>query len=84
MCGFGIQKETTRPHRFDLLYQNNPQEWHYWMYDIGFGHIFDYIGFKWQQPMTPGEKSWISKKEMQAQIDAKKSARTAATVTDGI
>ena len=84
MCGFGIQKETTRPHRFDLLYQNNPQEWHYWMYDIGFGHVFDYIGFKWQQPMTPGEKSWISKKEMQAQIDAKKSARTAATVTDGM
>lgn len=72
MCGFGIQKETTRPHRFDLLYENNPAEWDYWMNTVGFGHVFDYIGFKWRQPFIPGEKSWLSKKAMDLKIEMQK------------
>lgn len=30
MCGFGITLEK-RPHRFDLLREQNPQEWEFWM-----------------------------------------------------
>jgi len=47
MCGFGIQLEK-RPHRFDLLRQTNPEEWHFWMYKQGWGHVLDYIGVKWE------------------------------------
>lgn len=36
MCGFGIHIEK-RPHRFDRLRQTNPKEWHFWMYDMGWG-----------------------------------------------
>ena len=72
MCGFGIQKETTRPHRFDLLYENNPAEWDYWMNTVGFGHVLDYVGFKWRQPFIPGEKSWLSKKAMDLKIEMQK------------
>lgn len=52
MCGFGIHLEK-RPHRFDLLKERNPQEWHYWMYECctdengvkyGWGKVLDYIG----------------------------------------
>jgi hypothetical protein len=75
MCGFGIQKETRRPHRFDLLYQNNPSEWSYWMNDMGFGHVLDYVGFRWQQPFVPGERSWETKKETEARIDYAKSGQ---------
>lgn len=64
MCGFGIQKERVRPHRFDLLYNNNPAEWNFWMNEVGFGKVFDWIGFLWRQPYIPGEKSWISRKVM--------------------
>ena len=60
MCGFGIHMET-RPHRFDLLYQTNPEEWNMWMNHIiqredgswyGWGHVLDYIGVEWQFPET--------------------------------
>lgn len=47
-CGFGIQLEK-RPHRFDRLYQSNPKEWHFWMYEQGWGHVLDYIGVEWRQ-----------------------------------
>ena len=47
-CGFGIQLEK-RPHRFDRLYQSNPKEWKFWMYDQGWGHVLDYIGVDWRQ-----------------------------------
>ena len=47
-CGFGIQLEK-RPHRFDLLYETNPKEWQFWMYDQGWGHVLDYIGVEWRQ-----------------------------------
>lgn len=69
MCGFGIQMEKTRPHRFDLLYKNNPAEWKFWMNEVGFGEVFDWIGFFWRQPYTDGGKSWISQKEMNSIIE---------------
>lgn len=69
MCGFGIQKERTRPHRFDLLYQNNPAEWSFWMNDVGFGEVFDWIGFLWRQPYLNCEKAWLSKKTMDSIIE---------------
>lgn len=47
VCGFGIQLEK-RPHRFDLLRQTNPKEWHFWMYEQGLGHVLDYIGIEWE------------------------------------
>lgn len=56
MCGFGIQLEK-RPHRFDRLRENNPKEWHYWMYECctdekgkkyGWGRVLDYIGIGWE------------------------------------
>lgn len=52
MCGFGIHLEK-RPHRFDLLKERNPKEWHYWMYECctdehgnkyGWAKVLDYIG----------------------------------------
>lgn len=72
MCGFGIQKERTRPHRFDRLYDSNPKEWEFWMREVGFGHVLDWIGCKWEQPYIPGEKSFLSKKEMAELIDQRK------------
>lgn len=47
MCGFGIHIEK-RPHRFDRLREDNPKEWHFWMYDMGWGEVLDYIGVPWQ------------------------------------
>lgn len=48
MCGFGIQMEK-RPHRFDQLYQRNPKEWEFWMIEMGWGDVLDYIGVEWRQ-----------------------------------
>lgn len=47
MCGFGIHIEK-RPHRFDRLRQDNPKEWNFWMYTMGWGKVLDYIGVKWE------------------------------------
>lgn len=47
MCGFGIHLEK-RPHRFDRLRKASPKEWHFWMYDQGWGEVLDYIGVKWE------------------------------------
>lgn len=47
MCGFGIHVEE-RPHRFDKLREKNPREWRYWMYDVGWGKVLDYIGVGWE------------------------------------
>lgn len=47
MCGFGIHIEH-RPHRFDRLRQTNYKEWKFWMYDMGWGKVLDYIGVKWE------------------------------------
>lgn len=55
MCGFGIQLEK-RPHRFDRLYEDSPQEWDYWMnrcckdetgQPYGWGKVLDYVGIHW-------------------------------------
>lgn len=47
MCGYGIHLDK-RPHHFDLLYEQNPDEWKYWMYDVGWGEVLDYIGVGWR------------------------------------
>jgi hypothetical protein len=49
MCGFGIHMEK-RPHRFDRLREANPKEWHFWMYEVGWGKVLDYIGVDWETP----------------------------------
>lgn len=57
MCGFGIHLEK-RPHRFDLLREQNPKEWEFWMYNCcidpvtgkkyGWGRVLDWIGVEWE------------------------------------
>lgn len=47
MCGFGIQLEK-RPHRFDMLRKSNPDEWKYWMYEVGWGEVLTYCGIGWE------------------------------------
>lgn len=55
MCGFGIHLDK-RPHHFDLLREQNPKEWEYWMYrcvtdetgTYGWGRVLDYIGVEWE------------------------------------
>ena len=47
MCGYGIHLDK-RPHHFDLLYDRNPKEWEFWMYDVGWGKVLDYIGVGWR------------------------------------
>jgi hypothetical protein len=46
MCGFGIHIEK-RPHRFDRLREDNPKEWAFWMYKMGWGKVLTYIGVDW-------------------------------------
>ena len=53
MCGFGIHMEK-RPNRFDLLREENPNEWEYWLFrcckdektgePYGWARVLDYIG----------------------------------------
>jgi len=56
MCGFGIHLED-RPHRFDILRQDNPKEWEFYMKacvtdesgnKYGWGKVLDYIGIEWE------------------------------------
>lgn len=64
MCGFGICMEK-RPHRFDILREHNPKEWHFWMYECcedkdgnkyGWGKVLDYIGIGWEDiPSADGK-----------------------------
>lgn len=61
MCGFGIHLEE-RPHRFDILREDNPKEWEHYMYNcaidsngnkFGWGRVLDYIGVEWEnEPET--------------------------------
>ena len=55
MCGFGIHIER-RPHRFDRLREDNYKEWRFWMYDIGWGKVLDYIGIKWENKYVKVEQ----------------------------
>ncbi|GAH84182.1 unnamed protein product, partial [marine sediment metagenome] len=48
MCGFGIHLEK-HPHRFDRLRESNYKEWHFWMYDQGWGKVLSYIGVEWEK-----------------------------------
>jgi hypothetical protein len=56
-CGFGIQLEK-RPHRFDRLRELHPDEWRFWMYDMGWGHVLDYIGIDWEDLPEPVQMSF--------------------------
>lgn len=57
MCGFGIHLDA-RPHHFDLLREQNPREWEFWMYrcctdpetgeKYGWGKVLDWIGVGWE------------------------------------
>lgn len=57
MCGFGIHMEA-RPHRFDMMREENPKEWEWLMYRLvadektgeqyGWGRVLDYIGVGWE------------------------------------
>ncbi|NLV16062.1 MAG: hypothetical protein GXY50_02460 [Syntrophomonadaceae bacterium] len=47
MCGFGIHIEP-RPHRFDRLRETNYKEWRFWLYEMGWGKVLDYIGVAWE------------------------------------
>lgn len=57
MCGFGIHLDA-RPHHFDLLREQNPKEWEFWMYrcctdpetgeQYGWGRVLDWIGVGWE------------------------------------
>lgn len=57
MCGFGIHLEK-RPHRFDRLREENPEEWKFWMHECctdvntgekyGWGRVLDWIGVEWE------------------------------------
>lgn len=59
MCGFGIHMEK-RPHRFDRLYEDNPKEWKFWMHDVGWGEVLDYIGVEWRQTEhSSGQIMWF-------------------------
>ena len=58
MCGFGIHMEK-RPHRFDRLRKENYKEWHFWMYDMGWGHVLDYIGVKWEDEVQEYEQTLL-------------------------
>ena len=55
MCGYGIHLDA-RPHKFDYLYLSNPKEWKYWMYDVGWGEVLDYIGVGWRPETMPTEQ----------------------------
>jgi hypothetical protein len=47
MCGFGVHLEH-RPHRFDILREDNLKEWEFWMLKMGWGKVLSYIGVKWE------------------------------------
>jgi hypothetical protein len=48
MCGFGIHMDK-RPHHFDWLREDSPDEWRFWMYDMGWGAVLSYIGVGWEE-----------------------------------
>jgi len=55
MCGFGIHIEA-RPHRFDRLRETNPAEWRFWMHEMGWGAVLDYIGVDWEDDPAHGQR----------------------------
>lgn len=78
MCGFGIQLERKRPHRFDRLREDNPKEWNYWMYQCctdengekyGWGRVLDYIGIGWEDDPYQANKKKDKELILQGQIN---------------
>ena len=59
MCGFGIHLEQ-RPHRFDRLRDSNPKEWQFWMYQMGWGEVLNYIGVEWEDKFEELEQLRIT------------------------
>jgi hypothetical protein len=59
MCGFGIHLEK-RPHRFDRLREDNYKEWKFWMYDMGWGKVLNYIGVKWEDEYVAYEQTELN------------------------
>jgi 3'-phosphoadenosine 5'-phosphosulfate sulfotransferase (PAPS reductase)/FAD synthetase len=71
MCGFGIHLDTyKRPHHFDLLREQNPKEWEFWMKRcyvspytgerFGWGHVLDYIRVPWEDEYVDWGSQQIS------------------------
>lgn len=58
ICGFGIQFEKTRPHRFDILHDEDFQKWDFFINKMQYGQLFDYIGFDYHYPYETGAKAW--------------------------
>ena len=68
MCGFGIHLDS-RPHHFDLLREQNPKEWEFWMYrcctdengeKYGWGRVLSYIGVEWENRYDTDQVGQIS------------------------
>lgn len=70
ICGFGVHMEK-RPHRFDLLREQNPKAWQYWMFDCctdsdgnkyGWGKVLYYIGvpYEWDGACMVNEVGQLS------------------------
>ena len=32
----------------ESVIERNPKEWQFWMYDMGWGNVLDYIGVGWE------------------------------------
>lgn len=58
ICGFGLQFETTRPHRFDILHDTDFKKWDFYVNQMEYGKLFKHIGFNYEQPYIPGENAW--------------------------
>lgn len=39
-------------YHFDRLREDNPKEWYYWMYEVGWGEVLDYIGVGWEDVVS--------------------------------
>lgn len=78
MCGFGIQLERKRPHRFDRLREDNPKEWEYWMYKCctdengekyGWGRVLNYIGIGWEDDPYKKDEKQAKELVLPGQVD---------------
>ena len=58
ICGFGLQFETTRPHRFDILHDTDFKKWDFWVNQMEYGKLFKHIGFNYEYPYNVGDSAW--------------------------
>lgn len=54
-----------RPHRFDILREENEKAWRFWMYDVGYGEVFNYIGVGWEKKIPQSEQISMFEKELE-------------------